>query len=231
MELKDIITIKGTIEVLTGLHIGGGNESIEIGGLDNSVIRDPFTKSPYIPGSSIKGKMRFLSEWRFNKVEEDGSIHECMDPQCEVCRIFGAMKEAEGDRGPTRLIVRDAHLSVDFEPEKMIEIKYGTAINRITGTAKKGSLRNMERVTPGTKFNLEISYRLFDINDGAENDQKNFILVLEALKMLENDTLGGSGSRGCGKIAFKEINIKGGGYDSGPHATMDDLLAAVNGAS
>ena len=54
----------GQIELVSGLHIGSGNAEMHIGGTDNPVIKNPVTNQPYIPGSSLKGKMRSLLEWR-----------------------------------------------------------------------------------------------------------------------------------------------------------------------
>lgn len=226
MKHKENIKITGVIEVITGLHIGGGNEAIEIGGLDNQVIKDPKTKKPYIPGSSIKGKMRFLSEWSEGKVDpRDGKVHNCGN--CNVCRVFGSMAKTEESRGPTRLIVRDANLIGKFAPETMLEVKYGTAIDRVTGTAKVGSLRNIERVTPGTKFAFEIIYKVLDMGDDGKQDEKDFSLVVKSLIGLENDTLGGSGSRGSGKIAFKDLKVSGGSY-TGEYENLEGLNNKVN---
>ncbi len=207
MKLKGIIKLNAIIEVLNGLAIGGGKEDIEIGGIDNQVIKDPHTDEPYIPGSSIKGKMRFLTEWQLGLVEKkSGDVHSCDNSDCPVCRIFGTIN-TEHKNGPTRLIVRDSKFIGNFDPEKHIEIKYSTAINRLTGTAKKGSLRNMERVVPGVQFSFELVYRVFDTGDDGKNDLERFKTVARALQWLENDTLGGSGSRGCGKIKFETIKV------------------------
>lgn len=99
------IVIKGIIHTLTGLHIGAGRESIEIGALENTVLVDPVTKQPYIPGSSIKGKMRSLLERRIATEKDDPSkffkrslngvnIHVCDSKEeaynCPVCRLFGS---------------------------------------------------------------------------------------------------------------------------------------------
>ena|SRR3990172_149851 len=102
--------ISGKIRCLTGLHIGGSSETIEIGGMDNPILRDPITDLPYIPGSSLKGKMRSLWEWKLGNYGKYGEVHEwCGKVNCPVCRIFGTTAE-EADIGPSRLIVRDAEL-------------------------------------------------------------------------------------------------------------------------
>ncbi|HPM06626.1 MAG TPA: type III-A CRISPR-associated RAMP protein Csm3 [Treponemataceae bacterium] len=226
MKLKENIKISETIEVLTGLHIGAGNEAIEIGGLDNQVIKNPKNNEPYIPGSSLKGKMRFISEWSEDKIDINGGVHNCNEENCSICTVFGSLKATEKGRGPTRLIVRDANLIGDFDPEKMLEVKYGTAIDRITGTAKGGSLRNIERVTPGTCFSFEIVYRVLDMGNNDIRDEDNFSLVVKSLIGLENDTLGGSGSRGCGKIAFKNIEVESKTF-GGEYKNLEELYNKV----
>ncbi|MFN4227892.1 MAG: type III-A CRISPR-associated RAMP protein Csm3, partial [Candidatus Ratteibacteria bacterium] len=90
--LKGKIIIKGFIEVKTGLRIGGTTTGLKIGGLDQPVIKDPLGR-PYIPGSSLKGKLRSLIEKKENvKLNEKGT-HECTEEEsykkCPVCRIWG----------------------------------------------------------------------------------------------------------------------------------------------
>jgi CRISPR-associated protein Csm3 len=144
-----------------------------------------------------------------------------------ICKIFGTTKNAKGGiRGITRLIVRDAKVTVNFNPETMLEIKYSNTINRMTGTSDKG-LRNIERVVPGVEFDSEIVYRVFDLEDSGKADYDNFKIVAEALKLVENDTLGGSGSRGCGQVAFKGITVVGGKV-AGTYEKLDDLLEKLN---
>ena len=184
------------------MHIGAGNDVIEIGGLDNPVLKDQ-SGLPYVPGSSIKGKLRSIMEWS----NKDGYVSDkpCACGKCQVCRIFGPhdSKKAEEMRmGPPRIIVRDAHLNEASKKEvSLTEAKYENTIGRMTGTA--GNPRQLERVHAGIKFDFEIIYRNFTQEDVAVRED------LEALKrglaLLEYDYLGGSGSRGSGKVKF-EIN-------------------------
>ena len=44
-KVKGKIVIKGTLECLTGLHIGASKENLEIGALDSPVVRDPLPSS------------------------------------------------------------------------------------------------------------------------------------------------------------------------------------------
>ena len=110
--------IKGILQCETGLRVGGSSNTIEIGGMDNPVIRNPINDQPYIPGSSLKGKIRSLLEWELGKIMSDGSIHRCDDPSCVICRIFGSTDD-NIERGPTRVIFRDAFLTSKGTVEKI----------------------------------------------------------------------------------------------------------------
>jgi CRISPR-associated RAMP protein, csm3 family len=211
--------LTGLIIVKTGLHIGAGNDKVEIGGMDNPIIRNPMTREPYIPGSSLKGKMRALLEWQFDKVmPNDGKPCSCGAATCEICRVFGSANSKKNNddakkRGPTRLIVRDAVLHEDdaekFKNGKpIIEEKSENSLNRITAAANP---RPIERVVPGIRFRFELVYRVIDDGDGGKRDEEYFkTVVCKGLQLLENDYLGGGGSRGNGRIVFAELQDESG---------------------
>lgn len=211
--------ITGQIVTKTGLHIGAGNDKVEIGGMDNPIIRNPLTREPYIPGSSLKGKMRALLEWKFDKVEKNnGKPCNCGQADCKICRVFGSANSSrtKGDannRGPTRLIVRDAILSSEdrerfISGKPIIEEKSENSINRITADATP---RPIERVVPGVIFNFELVYRVIDTGDCGKDDERYFDeVVLEGLRLLQNDYLGGGGSRGNGRIEFANLKDENG---------------------
>jgi len=220
MKLETYKIIKGTLTCKTGLRIGGTANTIEIGGVDNPIIRNPVNDQPYIPGSSLKGKIRTLLEWKIpNKLMGSGEPHSCEEKDCPICRIFGTTKK-EFDGGPTRAIFRDAILTKEsldelneIKKKKGLlysEIKTENVIDRIKGKTKDGGLRQMERVPAGTKFDFEISYRIFDMDgDNGKKDEENFKYLLHGLWMLTQDCLGGSGSRGYGKVEIEAENEKG----------------------
>lgn len=230
------VVIRGRIKALTGLHIGSQRDVSEIGGIDNPVIKDPHTGLPYIPGSSLKGKLRSLfevftnsklDEWKekypalknyssgscrplneencgrfFNKRINRGWIHVCPDYStainCPVCRLFGA--SGKESNFPSRLIVRDAFLAKEWEErwragEEITEAKIEVGIDRVTSQANP---RTNERVVAGAEFDFEIIYNVEDSNQW-EDDIKN---LLTAMALLEDSYLGGSGSRGYGKVKF-----------------------------
>jgi len=213
LKLTGYKVIKGIITCETGLHIGGTADKIEIGGIDNPIIRHPITNLPYIPGSSIKGKMRSLTEWKIGNFKDNGDVHEwCNCNGCPICRIFGT---TAGDAriGPSRLIVRDAHLTEESKDllKKMqedtglafVENKTENSINRLTA---KANPRTQERVPAGTEFDFEMVYRIFNLQDnGGKTDDALYSTVTEGIELIKLDALGGSGSRGYGKV---EIKIK-----------------------
>lgn len=228
IQLKDYLTLRGTLRCVTGLRIGSAAEMIEIGGLDNPIIKHPLTGLPYVPGSSLKGKMRALLELRLDKIDprpevegrrnrDYGEVHRpggygCEGETCPICRIFGS-NAGEGELGPARLIVRDAYLTDEWEGkiqerlregEPVTEIKYENTINRITAQANP---RQMERVPAGMEFAFEIGYRVFDTGDSGAMDREMFERVIEGLRLVEADTLGGSGSRGYGRVAFESLTL------------------------
>lgn len=218
MILKDIITIKGQIVLKSGLHIGGSKDDIEIGGVDSPVIKHP-NGEPYIPGSSLKGKMRSLTEWLEEKVTPTGRVHTCSQKNCPVCRIFGTTGE-NWLYGPTRLVVRDAFLNELWKNGilerglSLTEEKMENWINRLEGKAGQGGIRNIERVPAGAVFNLEMTYKIMDIEGDEETDRQFFTKVLNVMSLVQMDALGGSGSRGYGRIEFRNVTKTENGQES-----------------
>ncbi len=178
--------------------------------MENPIIRHPITEEPYIPGSSLKGKVRSLVEYKYDrryrngkpKGGNNGEPCECGD--CKICRVFGAHKNTRHKLGPTRALFRDANLTpesrqwlMDAQADKGIffaEVKTENLVDRRTGTAEHP--RTQERVPAGAAFGFEISVRIFE-----DDDEDEIIALLEeGLAMLEQDYLGGSGSRGYGKV-------------------------------
>lgn len=223
IKLEARIFIAFNIQADTGLHIGGTNANIEIGGVDKAVIRDVLTNRPYIPGSSLKGKMRSLLEKYGGLIQNQrisqGYIHSCSAndgtyPTCDVCQVFGV----PGDRTfgtPTRIVVRDTHMSAS-EARRIeetartdlpyTEVKTEVAIDRVTSAANP---RQMERVPAGTVFGPgQIIYSIFS---GDECDPRADIArlqtVVTGLQLVEDDYLGGLGTRGSGRVSLRDIEV------------------------
>jgi CRISPR-associated protein Csm3 len=210
--------IKGTILCETGLHIGGSQDVIEIGGVDSPVIKHPFTKEPYIPGSSLKGKMRSLLERKHEKIS-DGKPCSCGNENCLVCRIFGSHGKPRYSLGPTRILVRDANLSQKTRDEYKdlaakggilpLEIKTENIVDRIKGTAEHP--RFLERVPAGAKFDMEIALQILE----SDNEKAIINFVKEGLLLVQDTYLGGLGSRGSGKVKFIDLTIDGEAFTLG----------------
>ena len=208
------VMVKGRMEAVTGLHIGASRETVKIGGIDSPVVRDPVTNLPYIPGSSLKGKMRSLMEKALGKEFREISkhpliqIHVCGDENCEVCRLFGSSVPTDHGQKhiPARLIVRDLHLLNRDDLEKIdtglpyTEWKFENSIDRVTSAANP---RQIERVPAGAVFGMELVYDAQDMGQLKE-DIAN---IHRALKLLEDDALGGHGSRGYGQVRFSEVTF------------------------
>lgn len=234
LEFKGTYLIKANIYCLTGLHIGGSKESFEIGGIDNPVIKTPISLTlpdgreikegiPYIPGSSLKGKMRSLLEWQYKLVkiakDKKGNIKskfEIKDPENpnklnDVAITFGVgvsdLKEVSEIAGPVRIKVYDAYPTAEtikkWEEELgaglYTEVKTENAIDRITAQANP---RQQERVPAGSEFEVEIGYEVYD-----EEDHNRIRIIFEGMKRVEDNYLGGGGSRGNGRVIFKDIKI------------------------
>jgi len=206
MKLVKKEKLTGIIELISGLHIGDSKESVEIGGVDSPIVRRKDNKRPYIPGSSLKGKLRCLLEQSVgaSDVGEGGEM---------INKLFGITENKIRNAQLSRLIIRDSDLtqeSADILNDSNLEtdmpfteIKWENTIDRVIGAAKKGGLRNIERVPAGAKFSLEIILNYYE-GDGQEIRQ----LLDKAIYILENDYLGGSGTRGYGHIKFSNIKME-----------------------
>jgi len=227
--LKKIL-IEGSINAKTGLHIGGSSVGMSIGGADATVVRNPITNEPYIPGSSLKGKMRSLLEKVEGKFGPAVGEHVKYGPLTEfvkevngiskedaerinlIVKIFGTMpekiKDEQGkrlDEVPSRLIVRDCELTKE-SVEKLssskdtdmpyTEVKTEVVIDRITSAATP---RQLERVPAGAVFNMRMILNVYD-ND---NEKAMLDKIFEGLALVQNDYLGGKGTRGSGEVDIK----------------------------
>ncbi len=196
------IRIRADINVLTGLHIGGSSDNVEIGGIDNPVIKLQYNErngQPYIPGSSLRGKIRCLLEQAngATKVGDDNTIN----------RLFGFSNKNIA----SKLIVRDAFLTDESATElkncdsldlPYTEVKFENSIDRIKGTADNP--RQTERVPAGAIFSAVFIINVWDTDNGKELLQ----ILAKGIQLLEQDYLGGSGSRGYGQVQFMNFSIE-----------------------
>ncbi len=213
MKLMSHSTVKGVLRCDSGLRIGGSKESLEIGGMDNPIIRHPITGLPYIPGSSLKGKIRSLLEIKYSQ-QTQSSGRPCDCGTCEICKLFGC-GNPQNSKEMTRLLFRDAMIVKDSEDilreaqaEKGLnfaEVKSENWIDRRTGKAGHGGLRTQERIPEGSQFEFELSIRIFE----GDEKEKTKAKIKEGLDLLESDYLGSSGSRGYGKVKILDRTFDG----------------------
>jgi CRISPR-associated protein Csm3 len=229
-ELKLIgkLILEGELHCETGLHVGAGKGSLEIGGSDNPVVKDSHGR-PYVPGSSLRGKLRSLLEqssglavptelvFLSRRKGQEVRIHQSDRPDDEICLLFGRnpgrMERVAGEpldstqATPARLAVYDAPLVMESITAQMrenlddelTEVKSENSIDRITSLANP---RTLERVPAGATFQVRI---VMDVL--CEEDAPLFLRVIEALRLLEDDSLGGGGSRGSGRVRFSNMKL------------------------
>ena len=203
--IKGKLIINGTIKLITGLHIGTSGDFSAIGAVDTIVIRDSVTNKPIIPGSSLKGKMRYLlARTKYNSSLE---LEDIKKEDNSIKRLFGSSDPVVTSRLQFQDILlsdksieelKDAEFDLPYT-----EIKYENTIDRTTGIANP---RQLERVPAGSEFDFKIVYnieKIEEINEYMEN-------ILLMIDVLEDDYLGGHGTRGYGRIKFKNfsLNIK-----------------------
>jgi CRISPR-associated protein Csm3 len=235
-ELKLIgkLIFEGEIHCESGLHIGAGKGSLEIGGADNPVVKDSHGR-PYVPGSTLRGRVRALleqatgmavpSELVFisKRKGQEVRIHQSDRPDDEICILFGRSPgrmekvgggELEANHAtPARLSVFDAPLVAEsITPQmretlddELTEVKSENAIDRITSQANP---RTLERVPAGARFRIRMVLDVLCPEDAALP-----ALLVQGLRLLEDDTLGGGGSRGSGRVRFGDLKLTWRGKD------------------
>lgn len=224
-QLVKKIKISGLITAKTGLHIGGSNIGMSIGGADATVVRNPLSNEPYIPGSSLKGKMRSLLEKAYGQFGDRQDNNIIASPFTDISidiaagikrtfipTLFGTTPEAiskakQAPQPTSRLIVRDCPLEKESSKklEKLkttdmpfTEVKTEVVIDRITSAATP---RQMERVPAGAIFEMSLILNIFD----GDNDADYLKKIIESLCLVQNDYLGGKGTRGSGEVSFSNI--------------------------
>ncbi len=228
------LILEGELQCQTGLHIGAGKGSLEIGGADNPVVKDAFGV-PYIPGSSLRGRLRSLLEqtlglavpselvYLSKRRGQEVRIHHSDRPDDEVCIIFGRnpgrVEKVSGETieaataTPARLTVYDAPLVLESITQQMrenlddelTEVKSENAVDRITSQANP---RTLERVPAGARFKLRM---VMDVL--CPEDKPLLARLVESLRLLEDDALGGGGSRGNGRVSVNALTLTWRGKD------------------
>ncbi|WP_314015099.1 type III-A CRISPR-associated RAMP protein Csm3 [Leptotrichia wadei] len=209
--LKGKFIITGKIKVLTGLHIGTSGDFSAIGAVDNIVIRDTVTNKPIIPGSSLKGKMRYLlSRTKYNDnstLTMPNIKEECNKKYDEIKRLFGS---SEKPITLSRLqfcdmLLREKDYGRDVEFDlPYTEIKYENTIDSVTCVANP---RQQERVPAGSEFDFRLIYNIENTENMEEEVKCDFKNILLMFELLEDDYLGGHGTRGYGRVKFEDLKL------------------------
>ena len=202
--LKGKFIITGKIKVLTGLHIGTSGDFSAIGAVDNIVIRDTVTNKPIIPGSSLKGKMRYLlSRAKYNSTLTMPNIKKESD---DIKRLFGASEPVVLSRLQfCDMLLREKDYGRDVEFDlPYTEIKYENTIDRGTGIANP---RQQERVPAGSEFDFRLIYNIENTENMEEEVKCDFENILLMFELLEDDYLGGHGTRGYGRVKFEDLKL------------------------
>src|SRR5882724_11615996 len=248
LKLIGKLILSADLHCETGLHIGAGKGSLEIGGADNPVVKDAFGL-PYVPGSSLRGRLRSLLEQALGLTSpselvylskrrgQEVRIHQSDRPDDEIGLLFGRapgrMERVEGEAiesksaSPARLTVYDAPLDQDSITPQMrenlddeiTEVKSENAIDRITSQANP---RTLERVPAGARFRLRI---VLDVL--CEEDKALAARVLEGLRLLEDDALGGGGSRGSGRVRLASLTLSWRGASFYSTGAAEEQLASA----
>lgn len=219
------IQITGVLETKTGMHIGGSSAFSAIGAVDSPVIKDVRNGKPMVPGSSLKGKIRTLLAKKYN----EAVVNPDNDAEC-IRRVFGSAKKDKDNKvHASKIIVSDMFLLNEDEIrnrgiESFTEVKFENSINRATAVANP---RQIERAIKGLQFGIDMIY---EVENGKEDEVIDDIkLLAEGMKMLEYDYLGGSGSRGYGKVQFFDMTAKVGigALDDSVVAEVNEVLAQI----
>lgn len=219
------IQITGVLETKTGMHIGGSSAFSAIGAVDSPVIKDVRNGKPMVPGSSLKGKIRTLLAKKYN----EAVVNPDNDAEC-IRRVFGSAKKDRNNKiHASKIIVSDMFLMNEDEIrnrgiESLTEVKFENSINRATAVANP---RQIERAIKGLQFGIDMIY---EVENGKEDEVIDDIkLLAEGMKMLEYDYLGGSGSRGYGKVQFFGMTAKVviGALDDSVVAEVNEVLAQI----
>jgi CRISPR-associated protein Csm3 len=219
------IQITGVLETKTGMHIGGSSAFSAIGAVDSPVIKDVRNGKPMVPGSSLKGKIRTLLAKKYN----EAVVNPDNDAEC-IRRVFGSAKKDKDNKvHASKIIVSDMFLMNEDEIrnrgiESFTEVKFENSINRATAVANP---RQIERAIKGLQFGIDMIY---EVENGKEDEVIDDIkLLAEGMKMLEYDYLGGSGSRGYGKVQFFDMTAKVviGALDDSVVAEVNEVLAQI----
>ena len=218
--LEDKLIIEADIKLLTGMHIGASNDFSPIGAVDSVVVKDPLTNMPIIPGSTIKGKLRTMMAKLYSKTDR---LPDYKDDDIKILELFGSstkdnIKEAKLQFYDLFMTNGDELLNKNLDLG-YTEIKFENSINRITAEANP---RQLERVPKGAIFRFKLIYNLF--KNQSETISNDFKLISNSIKALQLDYIGGSGTRGYGRVSFSNFIINRANLNPAENVNTNSLL-------
>jgi len=216
------VVLRATLEMQTALSVGS-RLSFEPTGTDLPVMKGA-DSLPFIPGSSIKGAVRALTERILRSVpngeqkglwacdpfaypcvsreqarvwlQDEEKEHLVWEQACTVCRIFGSPWLA------SRVSFKDAYLENPEDLPVITQIRDGVGIDRDLGAARQGVKYDFEVVVPGARFVMEI------LTENLEDWELG--LLLSVLRFWEEGylALGGKVTRGPGWGSLTNLRLE-----------------------
>jgi CRISPR-associated protein Csm3 len=235
-EFRNRTWIHAILEMQTALAVGS-RLSLDPVGTDMPVIKDPEGK-PFIPGSSIKGVVRFQAERMLRAVNRKPDFWAC-DPFDAPC-VDASLKETLWKRAGQndeiftrevfsesctacrlfgspwmagRVAFKDARLENHEDLPVWTQIRDGVGIDRDLGAARAGVKYDFETVVPGAQFRIEI------MAENLENWELGFLLAVLRMWKEGGIAIGGKSTRGPGWGKLTDIQI----YQVTPDNLLDYL--------
>jgi len=193
---------------------------LKIWWIDSEVVKHPITNEPYIPWSSIKGRMRALIEmtrWEYGEKTNkkwETEYHSVEDPNNKVAKAFGCAWKDE--KIASRILVEDFKLVIDDKIKEYCEFDENNNLIKVRSDfyedkaensvprflSWSANPRHIERVPAWVEFEWKIVLTPVEgWNYGITAEELKAILN-EWIRLVENFWLGGGVSRWNWRIIF-----------------------------
>jgi len=229
-----MITIDSKLTLVTGLHIGGADDGMKIGGVDSPVMdREVFCnedgevafgnsrkiREPYIAGSSLKGKVRTLLEHYFRLVDPLGKGN-VVDTKSDfgdekyrnlIIKLFGESAGNDGIEGQiniTRAVFRDCFITKEVRKaslENRVKL-FESKYENVIDRKTGTTIGGGLRQIERVPSAVEFDFNMSIRVFGDDDGELFKDTITLGLKLLELDALGGNGSRGYGRVRFNDIS-------------------------
>jgi len=174
---------------LDPIHIGTGGS--RLGRVDNTIVRDPVTRIPKIPGSSLAGVMRAYTAMAKGKYpncagigqpEHGGAGGHCGKSDCPVCTVFGFARRTDSGGGFAGLAAfSDMHvLLFPVATQEGPCWVTSPSVMRIAGEDLSGLNEDVVYRKTESRFPLNLGWLLLSVGEYAGWDD-----LIQALKDLQ----------------------------------------------